>query len=58
MLCTDDAGVVLTSPRGLIRMMDVIVVAYQEFGLAASERKPEANAPVVRSQHSVERAAN
>ena len=42
MLCTDDAGMVLTSPRSLIRMMDVIVVACQEFGLTASEKKIEA----------------
>ena len=28
-LYTDDAGMVLTSPRSLIRMMDVIVVACQ-----------------------------
>ena len=33
MLYTDDAGVVSTSPRGLTKMMDVIVVACQEFGL-------------------------
>ena len=42
MLYTDDAGMVLTSPRSLIRMMDVIVVACQEFGLTASEKKIEA----------------
>ena len=42
MLYTDDAGVVWTSPRGLIRMMDVIVVACQEFGLTASDKKIEA----------------
>ena len=42
MLYTDDVGMVLTSPRSLIRMMDVIVVACQEFGLAASEKKIEA----------------
>ena len=42
MLCTDDAGMVLTSPRSFIRMMDVIVVACQEFGLTASEKKMEA----------------
>ena len=42
MLYTDDAGMVLTSTRSLIRMMDVIVVACQEFGLAASEKKIEA----------------
>ena len=42
MLYTDDAGMVSTSPRTLIRMMDVIVVAYQEFGLTASEKKIEA----------------
>ena len=42
MLYADDAGVVLTSPRGFTRMMDVIVVAYQEFGLTVSEKKSEA----------------
>ena len=41
-LYTDDEGMVLTSPRSLIRMMDVIVVACQEFGLTASEKKIEA----------------
>ena len=41
-LYTDDAGMVLASPRSLIRMMDVIVVACQEFGLTASEKKIEA----------------
>ena len=41
MLYTDDVGVVLTSPRGLIRVMDVIVVACQEFGLTVSEKKIE-----------------
>ena len=42
MLYADDVGVVSTSPRGLIRMIDVIVVAYQEFGLTVSEKKTEA----------------
>ena len=42
MLYTYDAGMVLTSPRSLIRMMDVIVVACLELGLAASEKKIEA----------------
>ena len=42
MLYADDAGVVSTSPRGLTRMMDVIVVACQEFGLTVSEKKTEA----------------
>ena len=42
MLYADDAGVVSTSPRGLIRMIDVIVVAYQESGLTVSEKKIEA----------------
>ena len=40
-LYVDDAGVVSTSPRGLTRMMDVIVVACQEFGLTVSENKTE-----------------
>ena len=42
MLYADNAGVVSSSPRGLIRMMDVIVVACQEFGLTMSEEKTEA----------------
>ena len=42
MLYADDAGVVLTSPHGLTRMMDVIVVACQEFGLTVSEKESEA----------------
>ena len=42
MLYADDAGVVSTSPRGLTRMMDVIVVAYQELGLTVSEKNIEA----------------
>ena len=55
----DDAGVMSTSPRGLTRMMDVKVVACQEFGLTVSEKNTEAmHLPVVPSQHSVERAAN
>ena len=41
MMYADDAGAVLTSPRGLTRMMDVIVVAYQEFVLIVSEQKTE-----------------
>ena len=40
MLYADDAGVVSTSPRGLTRMMGVIVVACQEFGLTVSEKRP------------------
>ena len=42
MLYADDAGVVSTSLRGLTRMMDVIVVACQKFGLTLSEKKTEA----------------
>ena len=42
MLYADDAGVVSTSPRGLTRMMGVIVVACQELGLTVSEKKTEA----------------
>ena len=42
MLYADDAGVMSTSSRGLTRMMDVIVVACQEFGLTVSEKKTEA----------------
>ena len=41
MLYADDAGVVSTSPRGLTRIMDVIVAASQEFGLIVSEKKTE-----------------
>ena len=40
MLYADDAGVVSTSPRGLTRMMGVIVVICQEFGLTVSEKRP------------------
>ena len=43
MLFADYAGVVLTSPRGLTRMMNIIVVACREFGLTVSEKKAEAN---------------
>ena len=50
MLYADDARVVSTSPRGLTRMMDVIVVACQEFGVTVSEKKTEA--VHLRSQHS------
>ena len=39
MLYADDAGVVSTSPRGLTRMMGVIVATCQEFGLTVSEKK-------------------
>ena len=39
MLYEDDAGMVSKLPRGLTRMMDVIVVACQEFGLTVSEKK-------------------
>ena len=42
MLYADDARVVSTSPRGLTRMMGVIVVACQDFGLTVSEKKTEA----------------
>ena len=42
MLYADDAGVVSKSPRGLTRMMGVIVLACQEFGLTVSEKKTEA----------------
>ena len=42
MLYAVDAEVVSTSPCGLTRMMDVIVVAGQEFGLTVSEKKAEA----------------
>ena len=38
MLYADDAGVVSTSTRGLTRMIDVIIVAYQEFGLTVSKK--------------------
>ena len=42
MLYADDVGVVMTSPRGLIKMVGVIVVACQEFGLTVLEKKTEA----------------
>ena len=42
MLYANDAGVASISPRGLARMMDVIVVACQEFGLTVSEKKTKA----------------
>ena len=42
MLYADDTGVVSTSPRGLTRMIDVILVACQEFGLTVSEKKTAA----------------
>ena len=42
MLYADGAGVVSTSPRGLTRIIDVIVVVCQEFGLTVSEKKTEA----------------
>ena len=41
-LYADDAGVVSTSPRGLTRLMDVVIVACQEFGLKVSEKKTDA----------------
>ena len=40
-LYADNARTVSTSPRGLIRMIDVVVVAYQEFGLTVSEKKTD-----------------
>ena len=42
MLYADDVGVASTSPRELARMMDIIVVACQEFGLTVSDKKTEA----------------
>ena len=42
MLYADYAGVVSTSPPGFARIMDVIVVACQEYGLTVSEKKTEA----------------
>ena len=42
MLYTGDTGVASISPRGLTMMMDVTVVACQEFGLTVSEKKTEA----------------
>ena len=41
-LYADDAGVVSASPRGLTRMMDVIVVACQEFALIVSKKMTKA----------------
>ena len=56
MLYADDAGVVSISPRGLTRMIDVIGVAYQDFGLTV-EKEDRGHAPVVPSPHTVEHAA-
>ena len=42
MLYADNAGVVSTSPHGLTRMVDVIVLACQELGPTVSEKKTEA----------------
>ena len=42
MLYADYAGGVSTSPPGFTRMMDVIVVACQEYGVTVSEKKTEA----------------
>ena len=56
MLYADDAGVVSISPRELTSMIDVIVVAYQDFGLTA-EQEDRGHAPVVLSQHIVEHAS-
>ena len=42
LLNADHAVIVSTSPRGLTRIMNVIVVACQEFGLTVSEKKTEA----------------
>ena len=38
MMYADDAGAVSTSSRGLARMMDVVAVACQEFGLLLLRR--------------------
>ena len=40
-LYADDAGVVSVSPRGLTRMIDVIVVAYHKMRLTVSKKKIE-----------------
>ena len=42
MLYADDSEAVSTSTRGLTRMIDVIIIAYQEFGLTVSKKKIEA----------------
>ena len=42
MLYAHDAGLVATSSLGLARMVDVIVVACQKFGLTVPEKKTEA----------------
>ena len=42
MLYADDAGVVSTSTRRLSRMVDVIIVVYQKFGLTVSKKTIEA----------------
>ena len=42
MLYADNARVVSTSPSGIIRMIDVISVVYQDLGLTMSDKKTEA----------------
>ena len=56
LLYADGAGVVAISPRELTRMIDVILVAYQDFGLTF-EKEDQGHAPVIPSQHTVEHAA-
>ena len=64
MLYADDAGVVSTSPRGLVRMVDVrnrdVRNSCNISGILTDSvgGKDRDRAPVVRSQHSVERAVN
>ena len=46
LLYADDAEVLSVSPRGLARMMDVLVVACQKFGPTLSEKKTKAMHPL------------
>ena len=59
MLYADDAGVVSTSPRGLTSIMDLLVSCRMS-GIRTDRigERDRGHAPVVPSQHSVERPAN
>ena len=57
MLYTNDERAVSTSPHGLARLMDVIVIACQEIGLTVSEKKIKAM-HLSSDSHSVEPAVS
>ena len=57
MLYTNDERAVSTSPHGLARLMDVIVIACQEIGLTVSEKKTKAM-HLSSDSHSVEPAVS